>query len=260
MTVRLAVWPTVSDYSMNSVMKPYINELHNALMQKTDRFSGNAGSRNLPLQVVVLKSMAALTQWLLLTNLATIFSNNDRTQAENLKGEFCKLRKGYRGLPVLCDRDFDTELVTKVLTKLKRGKAADVFGLSAEHLIFSHPSLSVVLARLFRFILLSGYMPRGFKISYIVPIPKPKEFLSKSLSYDDIRGIAISPTISKGFECCFLDRFGSLLSSSDNQFGFKKTPVVGMRYTLFVRSSTAMLLEVQLPTFVQSIHLRLLMK
>ena len=34
--------------------------------------------------------------------------------------------------------------------------------------------------------------------------------------------IAISPIISKVFEYCFLDRFGSLLSSSDNQFGFKK--------------------------------------
>jgi len=49
------------------------------------------------------------------------------------------------------------ELVSKVLTKLKRGKAADIFGLSAEHLIFSHPALFVVLARLFRLILLSGY-------------------------------------------------------------------------------------------------------
>jgi len=51
----------------------YTNEHRNALMQKTDRLSGNAGNRNLPPQVVVLKSMAALTQWLLLTNLATIF-------------------------------------------------------------------------------------------------------------------------------------------------------------------------------------------
>ena len=49
-----------------------------------------------------------------------------------------------------------------------------------------------------------------------------KEFMSKSLSYDDFRGIAISPIISKNFEYCFLDRFGSILSSSDNQFGFKK--------------------------------------
>jgi len=78
--------------------------------------------------------------------------------------------------------------------------------------------VSVVLARLLRLILLSGYMPQGFKISYIVPIPKPNE----SLSYDDFRSIAISPIISKIFEYCFLDKFESLLSSSDNQFGFKK--------------------------------------
>jgi len=80
--------------------------------------------------------------------------------------------------------------------------------------------VSVVLARLLRLILLSAYMPQGFKISYIVPIPKPKEFMSKSLSYDDFRSIAISPIISKIFEYCFLDKFESLLSSSDNQFGF----------------------------------------
>jgi len=101
------------------------------------------------------------------------------------------------------DLEFDTELVRKVLTKFKHGKAADMFGLSAEHLIFSHPALSVVLARLFSLILLSGYVPRGFKISYTVSIPKTKEFMSKSLSYDDFRGIVISPIISKVFEYCF---------------------------------------------------------
>ena len=76
--------------------------------------------------------------------IADKFSNcNDCTQAENLNGEFCKLRNGYCGLPVPCDLDFYTELVSKVLTKLKHGKAADIFGLSAEHLIFSHPAQSI---------------------------------------------------------------------------------------------------------------------
>jgi len=45
--------------------------------------------------------------------------------------------------------------------------------------------------------------------------------MSKSLSYDDFRGISISPAISIVFEYCFMDRFGSLLSSSDNEFGLK---------------------------------------
>ena len=70
-----------------------------------------------------------------------------------MKAAFYKLRNGYCGLPVPCDLDFDTKLVYKALTKLKREKAADIFGLSAEHVIFSRPALSVVLARLFRLIL-----------------------------------------------------------------------------------------------------------
>jgi len=43
-----------------------------------------------------------------------------------------------------------------------------------------------------------------------------------SLTYDDFRGIAISPIISKVFEHCFLNKFQPLLASSENQFGFKK--------------------------------------
>ena len=38
----------------------------------------------------------------------------------------------------------------------------------------------------------------------------------------DFRGISISPTISKVFEHCILDRYADFLITSDNQFGFKK--------------------------------------
>ena len=40
----------------------YTNALHDALNQKRDRLSGNVGDRNLPLLVVVLKSMVVLTR------------------------------------------------------------------------------------------------------------------------------------------------------------------------------------------------------
>ena len=46
---------------------------------------------------------------------------------------------------------------------------------------------------------------------------------TKALTCDDFRGIAISPVISKVLEYCLLDRFSNLLSSSDNQFGFRKS-------------------------------------
>ena len=70
--------------------------------------------------------------------------------------------------------------------------------------------------------MITRYVPRGFKCSYIVPIPKIKDFRSRALTCEDFRGIAISPVLSKVFEYCFLERYQSLLTSSDNQFGFKK--------------------------------------
>jgi len=51
--------------------------------------------------------------------------------------EFTKLRNHYSGFPS-SDISFDTELVSKIILELKRGKADDIEGLSNEHFIFSH--------------------------------------------------------------------------------------------------------------------------
>jgi len=37
--------------------------------------------------------------------------------------------------------------------------------------MYCHPSVSVVMAKLFQTILVSGVVPDGFKHSYIVPVP-----------------------------------------------------------------------------------------
>jgi len=116
----------------------------------------------------------------------------------------------------------DTELVSSVISRLHNGKAPDIAGLTTEHLSHSHPSVSVVLCKLFKIIMLRGYVPAGFKYAYIVPVPKLKDFRVKSMSYDDFRGIAITPIIFKVFEHCVLDRFKHFFFSSGAQFGFKK--------------------------------------
>jgi len=108
-----------------------------------------------------------------------------------------------------------------VITDLKRGKAVGVDGLSAEHLLFCHPALSVVLVKLLQLMMICGYVPDGFRYSYIVPLPnETKKYFSKSLLCDNFRGIAISPILSKVFEYCLLDRFKDYVVSADNQFGF----------------------------------------
>ena len=75
--------------------------------------------------------------------------------------------------------------------------------------------------------ILCSFVPDGFRYrpTYIVPIPKIKDYYSKSLACEDFRAIAISPILSKVFEHCIIKRYESFLVSSDNQFGFKKIGV-----------------------------------
>jgi len=120
------------------------------------------------------------------------------------------------------DLEFDTELVRNVIFALKRGKAPDIDGLTSEHILFGHPILQVIISKVFRLFLNTKFIPTGFKRSYIVPIPKPKNTRTKAMTYEDFRGIAITPILCKVFEYCLLEKFQSVLASEVNQFGFKK--------------------------------------
>ena len=148
---------------------------------------------------------------------------NSSIQADSLREEYEQLRGSYYGHPIVDDDDiFGTEMICRIISNLKRGKAPGIDGLSVEHLSYSHPAVPVVISKLFKLIFACGYVPSGFKQSYIVPIPKIRDCRTKAMTYDDFRGIAISPVISKIFEHCLLDYFQTFLSSGDNQFDFKK--------------------------------------
>lgn len=106
---------------------------------------------------------------------------------------------------------------------MKRGKAAGLDGLTSEHLQYSHPLLPVVLAKLFNLMIQSGHVPPQFGESFTVPIIKSNyNVYNKSVTVDDFRGISISSVVSKVFEHCILERYEKFLTTSDNQFGFKK--------------------------------------
>ena len=133
------------------------------------------------------------------------------------------MRRDYCGLPFDENLLFDVELVDASIRSLKRGKAAGLDELTAEHLIHCHPALCSILTRLFNLIIKFGRVPTGFGLSFTVPLPKNNSAtFNKSLSVDDFRGISISPVISKVFEKCILDRYVRFLETSDHQFGFKK--------------------------------------
>ena len=130
-------------------------------------------------------------------------------------------RKNYCGLPLPELNVFDVEFVSKIILELKTGKASGLDGISVEHISYAHPSLVLILSKLFQMIFTHSYVPDGFGLNYIVPIPKISG-RSNRLSCNDFRGISIAPVMSKIFEHCVLRSFSELHASRDNQFGFKK--------------------------------------
>ena len=134
-----------------------------------------------------------------------------------------QMRAGYCGRPHDARYCFDVELVENVIFNLKRGKAAGLDGITAEHLRFSHYLLSCVLSKLYNFMLRLAYVPHCFGLSYTVPVVKNNTNMhSKIISVDDFRGISISSVLSMVLEHCILDRYHDFLSTIDNQFGFKR--------------------------------------
>ena len=65
--------------------------------------------------------------------------------------------------------------VLNSLTVVKLGKAAGIDGLSAEHFVCAHTSVSVHLSLLFTSMLTHGHMPAGLMKTAIVPILKNRQ-------------------------------------------------------------------------------------
>jgi hypothetical protein len=77
---------------------------------------------------------------------------------------------------------------------MKRGKAAGLDNPTAEHLQHCHSLLPADLAKLFKLIVLTGYVSTGFGYSVTVPIPKQiNNVFSKAQTIDDFGEISISP-------------------------------------------------------------------
>ena len=72
--------------------------------------------------------------------------------------------------------------MSKIISNLKLGKAADIDGLTGEHLLHSHPIRQVIISRLFKLILSTQYIPCGYKHSYIVRLTKLKDTRTKAVS------------------------------------------------------------------------------
>ena len=122
--------------------------------------------------------------------------------------------------------------IEKALSCIKNGKAAGVDNLTKEHLVNSHPALTVYLMILFNIMSIHNVVPDGFGDGIVIPIVKDK--LGDITDANNYRGITLCPVISKLFEYCLIHKYEAYMDTSDLQFGFKKTWVVHMLYLHYV--------------------------
>jgi len=225
---------SIREYEARSVGS-YTNDLHEALLRKDGTAFWKCWHSNFEPANRCTEVENSVDPPTIVQKFAAYFSEaykpNSVQKAQELRHQYENMRLTYCGLPLTEEHIIDSELVSKVMFNLHCGKAPDATGLTAEHLRYSHPSLPVILCKLFRLIMLCKYIPSGFCNSYIVPVPKIKDSRSKKMTCEDFRGIAISPVISKVFEHCILDKFKKYFTSSNEQFGFKKG--YGCRHAIY---------------------------
>ena len=77
------------------------------------------------------------------------YSCNNINHAAELYSEYCTMRRNYQGLMLTVN--LDVELVSRVIYNLKRGKAADLDSLTAEHLLYSHPVTTLFVSQIVQF-------------------------------------------------------------------------------------------------------------
>jgi exonuclease III len=190
----------------------YSNDLHEALCQKSGTAFWKCWKSKFETAPRTNKQVNGLSDEVIIANkfahhFAEACTTFDTGQENTLKHRYTSMKARYDGLPLTDDYYFDAELVERVSGKLKRGKAAGLDSLMAEHVQYSHPLVIVILSKLFNMFMDLGHVPPGFGQSYTVPLPKSDDSRGQPRSVEDFRGISISPIMSKIFEHCILDRF-----------------------------------------------------
>ena len=216
----------------------YTNELHDALLSKDNISFWKCFKSKFDRKTGHVAQVNGLTDE---SEIAAKFADHLRacgsqpvscSSHDRLRDVYNTRRPNYCGIPFDDYLLFDVELIDTSVRSLKRGKAADLDELSAEHVIHSHPALYSILFRLFNAMVKFNFVPSGFGSSYTVPILKNSfAHFNKTVTTDDFRGISISSIISKIFEKCILDRYQRFFETSDCQFGFKKG--IGCSHAIF---------------------------
>ncbi|VDI27649.1 Hypothetical predicted protein [Mytilus galloprovincialis] len=89
------------------------------------------------------------------------------------------------------------EEVEKAISSLKQNKAADIYGITAENIIYGGEDLRAYIRELINMSFKYCYVPDLLKIGTLFPIFKNKGNIKDAINY---RGITVTPTLSKIIE------------------------------------------------------------
>jgi len=150
-------------------------------------------------------------------------SSNTAAGALRLRQTYKRMRASYVCQNTDKTHRFDAELIENVIcNKMRLGKAADLDGITVEHLFYRHRLLPCVLAKLFNLMIHVAHVLRSFGISYTVPILKK---ITLVFTVNLSQWITSVGSQSVQLYLKYLNTASWIvlgISSCDNQFGFKK--------------------------------------
>lgn len=175
-------------------------------------------------------------------NISKIFANSMRINcsANNAvfhaasKEKFDSKFRNYRIAKGVC-YDIEPTSIKHIIINLAKNKSSGIDGLTAEHFIHSNNCIVSILTYLFNIMMHYEVVPSAFGESLSFQIPKNSKSALSRIS-NDYRGISVNPIVSKIFEYCLIEKFGSFLGTSSQQFGFKKN--VGCTHAIYALRKT----------------------
>ena len=129
--------------------------------------------------------------------LAENFKETCSPNSSEFNSEQQRLFKGHANVNNSCPMPCITvDMLDKAIDSISNHTASSHDSIAIEHIKYAHPSLIIILCRLFNICLLLGIVPDDFCHGIVTPIPKFKG--SKvNVVPDDFRSITVSPIASK---------------------------------------------------------------
>ena len=122
----------------------------------------------------------------------------------------CNLTENLAVLKKQYIQPFSIEEISEAIKTLNTNKAADEYGISAEHIKYGQDALLTTLLYLYNCILETGIIPETFKTGYITPVHKKGKDEKWMENY---RGISVASIFGKIFEKLLLMRLKNIDSN-----------------------------------------------